>query len=298
TVHAIAHAHLTPKFVDIERTTCNISLDDVEKKITPRTSAILVVNTFGSPCQIEELAALANEYQLKLFFDSAAAIGAKYRGRYVGSFGHAEVFSLSGTKVVTAGEGGVITTNDNKLAQELESIRNYGYSKREKDCLYIGFNGKMSELNAIIALWSLDNMKHEIECRRKIAEIYYENLKKISGICFQRILDNCETNYCAFAIEIEPREFGLDASTLLECLREEGIETLRYFCPPMHKTRAYKEFNRIRLEQSEILSQRNLCLPMHSYLTAEQARIVCDAIERVHLHAGEIMQKRVAVESR
>jgi dTDP-4-amino-4,6-dideoxygalactose transaminase len=124
-------------------------------------------------------------------------------------------------------------------------------------------------------------MEHNITWRRKIAEIYYDRLKKFPGFHFQKIPDGCETNFCTFALEIDSQEFGLDASVLQECLKEEGIEALRYFCPPMHKTRAYKEFNHLRMEQSEILSQRNLCLPIHAHLTIEQAHIVCDAIERI-----------------
>lgn len=298
TVHAIALANLKLKFVDIDRETCNINLQEVKYKITKNTKAILAVNTFGNPCHINELKELADQYKLKLFFDSAAAIGSKYYGHPLGSFGDAEVFSLSGTKVVTAGEGGVITTDNEDLAQKLDCIRNYGYSKREKDCLYIGCNGKMSDLNAIIALWSLRNMWSDIAWRRKIAETYYDRLKKNIGIHFQKINEKCETNFCAFAIEVDPQKFGLDATSVQECLKEDGIETLRYFCPPMHKTRAYKDFNHLRLEQSEILSERNLCLPMHAHLKIEQAQAVCTALERIHAFADEITHKRTVLGNR
>jgi dTDP-4-amino-4,6-dideoxygalactose transaminase len=282
TVHAVALAGLKPRFVDVDETTYNICLQAVESQITPNTSAILAVNVFGNPCQIKELEILAKKNNLKLFFDSAAAIGAKYRGRYLGSFGDAEVFSLSGTKVVTGGEGGVITTNNDELAEKLDCIRNYGYSKREKDCLYVGINGKMSELNAIFALWSLRNMQNEIAARREVVEVYYDRLQKLPGINFQKILDEAETNFCTFAITIDPQRFGLTAPTVLERLKEQGIETLRYFCPPMHKTRAYKDFNHLRLEHSEVLSEQNLCLPMHSKLTIAQAHQVCSALEQQH----------------
>ena len=253
-VHAISLSHLKPRFIDIERKTYNICLQDVKLKISNKTSAILAVNVFGNPCEIKELEEITKHYQVKLFFDSAAAIGSKYRRRPLGSFGHAEVFSLSGTKIVTAGEGGVITTNDDDLAQELDCKRNYGYNKVEKDCLYIGFNGKLSELNAIIALWSLHDMERNIAIRQKIAAIYYDHLKSIPGIHFQRILDGCETNFCTFAIEIDPHKFGLDASVLQECLKEEGIVTLRYFCPPMHKRGSRKKSSkkiRIFIEENK-----------------------------------------------
>lgn len=285
TANAVVHAHLKPRFVDIEKSTCNLSLKDVQEKITPNTSAILAVNAFGSPCQIKELEVLAKQHHLKLFFDSAAALGAKYRGHPLGSFGNAEVFSLSGTKVVTAGEGGIITTNDDVLAEELRCKSNYGYSKCEQDCLHIGFNGKMSEFSAIIALWSLRNLEHELTWRKKIAAIYYSRLQTFPGLHFQKILDRCETNFCAFAIEVDAAKFGIDAATAQDYLKREGIDTLRYFCPPMHKTKAYEEFNHLRLEQSETLSQRNLCLPMHAHLTLDQAYNVCSALTRIHTHA-------------
>jgi len=298
TVHAIALAGHRPSFVDVDRATYNICLQDLETQITQNTNAILAVNVFGNPCQIEELDKLAKTYNLKLFFDSAAAIGAKYRGRYLGAFGDAEVFSLSGTKIVTGGEGGVITTNNDDLAEKLDCIRNYGYSKREKDCLYVGINGKMSELNAIFALWSLRNLQNEIAARREIAEVYYACLKDLPGISFQKILDDSETNFCTFAIAIDQQVFGLTAPAVLECLKKEGIETLRYFCPPMHKTRAYRQFNHIRLTHSEILSQQNLCLPMHSKLTIEQAHQVCFALKRLHDHAGKIAKNRTKTHKR
>jgi dTDP-4-amino-4,6-dideoxygalactose transaminase len=285
TVHAIVHAHLLPTFVDIERNTYNICPKDLEKKITEKTSAILAVNAFGNPCKIDWLQNLAQQYNLKLFFDSAAAFGSIYDGHLLGAFGHAEVFSMSGTKVETAGEGGFITTNDDQLAIELTHKSNYGYSRIENDCLYIGFNGKLSEFNAILALSSLARMKRNIAKRCEIADIYYSSLQYLPGIRFQEILDDAEPNYCSFAIEIDPIEFGLDASTLRDRLKEENIEAIRYFSPPMHKTRAYKEFNQIRLEHTESLSACILCLPMHPALTTEQAHRVCSAVSKIHAKA-------------
>jgi dTDP-4-amino-4,6-dideoxygalactose transaminase len=205
---------------------------------------------------------------------------------------------LSGTKVVTGGEGGVITTNNDELAEKLDCIRNYGYSKREKDCLYVGINGKMSEPNAIFALWSLHQMQNEIAARQKIAEIYYKRLQKLPGINFQKILHGSETNFCTFAIAIDSQRFGLTAPAVRECLQAEGIETLRYFCPPMHKTKAFKDFNHLSLEHSETLSQQNLCLPMHSKLTIEQAQQVCSALECIHAQACGITKNRVKAHHR
>jgi dTDP-4-amino-4,6-dideoxygalactose transaminase len=289
TVNAVVHAHLKPMFVDVERSTCHISVKEVREKITRNTSAILAANTFGSPCRIAELEAIAEQHNLKLFFDSATAIGAVYHGRPLGAFGDAEVFSLSATKIVTAGEGGFITTQSDELARELRCKSNYGYDKNEQDCLYVGCNGKMSEFNAIIALWSLRNLERELSWRQKIATIYYERLQSVPGIKFQKILAEGKTNFCAFAVEIDPDEFGLEAATVQEILKRQGIDTLRYFFPPMHKTKAYHEFNKIHLEHTEALSQRNLCLPMHARLTVEQAHTVCDALKSIQVRGRKAL---------
>jgi len=282
TIHAVVRARLRPNFVDIEPETFNICPRDAATKITQNTSAILAVNAFGNPCRIDELQALAKKHHLKLFFDSAAAIGSRFRGRLLGVFGDAEVFSMSGTKIVTAGEGGFITTNDDTLAEELDYKRNYGYSKRDNDCLYVGFNGKLNELNAMFALHSLPLMDSNIAWRQKMVAIYREQLESIPGIEFQQTVAGCQTNYCTFAVKIDSEKFGLDASSLRERLNRQNIETMRYFSPPMHKTRAYKEYNDLKLPNTETLAERVLCLPMHSHLTMEQAETVCQALRMIH----------------
>lgn len=298
TIHAIVHAHLKPRFVDIERATYNLCPYEVKANITKNTSAILAVNVFGNPCRVRELETIAKQHQLKLYFDSAAAFGSKYRDRLLGSFGDAEVFSLSGTKIVTAGEGGIITTNDDILAHELNCKRNYGYSRLENDCIYVGFNGKLNELNAIIGLWSLQHIQNNIARRKEIAQLYYRHLGKLPGISFQHILAEHETNFCTFAIEIDSKEFGLDTFTVRECLNKEGIETLRYFYPPMHKTRVYKNFNYLYLEHSENLSKKVICLPMHPHLTLDQVRTVCRTIEKIHIKAKKNTEKHTSLSIR
>ncbi len=288
--HAIVHANLQPKFVDVEITTFTISVKDVLAKINHKTSAILAVNVFGNPCQIGELQAIAEEHGLKLFFDSAAAMGSKYRDCLLSAYGDASVFSLSGTKIVSAGEGGIIVTNDDDLADQFKCLRNYGYCESRNDCHFIGYNGKFNEFSAVLALYSLKRMAQTIAQRREFADIYKKQLEKIPGIKSQHILDESETNYCTFAVQVDPKEFGLDADKVRDCLEEENIQSLRYFSPSLHSTKAYKRFNNIHFENSEKLAQSVLCLPMHPRLTVGQVNLICSAIEKLHLYAEEIRQ--------
>jgi dTDP-4-amino-4,6-dideoxygalactose transaminase len=290
TVHAIIHAGLIPVFVDVDRREYNICAKDAISKITKLTSAILAVNVFGNPCSINELEKIAHNHNIKLFFDSAAALGSKYFGQYVGTFGAAEVFSLSATKIVTSGEGGIITTNDKELADKIKCLRNYGFSHDKNDCLYAGFNGKLSELNAILALRSLQAIEHLIGYRKDLAQVYYDKLKSINGIQFQNVLEGCEINYSFFAIEIESEQFGINAPTLQEYLKLFGIETIRYFCPPMHKTKAYEKFNHLKLKNSEDVSQNILCLPMHSNLSYTQVSTICSVVRQIHETIGKKRQ--------
>ncbi|MCI0614184.1 DegT/DnrJ/EryC1/StrS family aminotransferase [bacterium] len=289
-VHAIVHANLKPKFADINGNTFDICVKDVLTKINRHTSAILAVNVFGNPCQIDELQSIAEAHRLKLFFDSAAALGSKYRNCLLSSYGHASVFSMSGTKIVSAGEGGIIVTNDDELADQFKCMRNYGYCESKSDCHFIGYNGKLSEFSAVLALYSLKQMESTIAKRHHIAGIYKEQLENIPGLKFQRILDECETNYCTLAVQIDSEEFGLQADTVRDCLEEENIQSIRYFFPLVHRTKAYKRFNGIRLENSERLAHRVLCLPIHPRLTVEHANLICAAIARIHLYAEEIRQ--------
>jgi len=287
TVHAIVHANLIPRLVDVDPETFNISLPSLRKQITSRTAAILAVNVFGNPCHIAELEALAEAKNIKLFFDSAAAIGTKYRGRCLGSHGDAEVFSLSATKVVNAGEGGFIATSNDLLAEQIACVRNYGFCLDRSDCLFVGCNGKLSEVHALFALKSLARMEANIRRRRAIAEIYKCRLQSIPGLSFQRETANGEMNYCNFAVRLKEVQFGTDSTNLSQYLAEHNIETKKYFLP-VHKTRAFHNMCCEPLPGSEALAHHVLCLPMHPNLMDEQVERICEVMLNFHKSAGEL----------
>ena len=278
TVHAIVHARLRPRFVDVDPETFNISIADAAAKITPATSALLAVNVFGNPCPMAELHALAEKSRLKLFFDSAPALGSKHNGTLLGSFGDAEVFSMSGTKIVTAGEGGFISTNDESLAHKIDYLRNYGLSADQKECRLIGFNGKLSEWHAVMALKSLDRLEENLTRRRQIAQIYRRRLRELPGLTFQAVMPCNEVNNWVFAIKIDPDQFGASADDCQDFLAARSIDTKRYYRPVLHETGAYRAFDCEISPQSEVLADRVLCLPVHAGLSDGQVERVCNTI--------------------
>ena len=157
TANALQWQEITPVFCDIDRNTHSLDPAKVEQLITPRTSGIIGVHLWGKPCDIDGLTELARRRELKLLFDSAHAFGCSYKGRMVGNFGDAEVFSFHATKFLNSLEGGAVVTNDDSLAQKLRLMRNFGFTSYDRT-ESIGVNGKMNEVSAAMGLTNLDSM--------------------------------------------------------------------------------------------------------------------------------------------
>ena len=164
TGHAMLWNGLKPVFADCLEDTFNIDPHKVEEKISPKTSAVLVTHIFGNPADIESLRDVANKHKLRLVFDAAHAFGSCYQNKKVGRNGDVEIFSLSPTKLLIAGEGGLVTTDDKDLAENIRIGRNYG-DPGDYDCKFAGFNSRMTEWNAIIGLKSLNLLERNIARR-------------------------------------------------------------------------------------------------------------------------------------
>lgn len=293
TGHVLAWNGLRPVYVDIDPETCLIDPDAVERAITPETSAILGVHIWGNPCAADRLQEIADEHGLVLLFDAAQATGSRYLERPLGSFGRAEVFSCSPTKVVTSGEGGIIATNDEALAQKLRVGRNYG-DDGSYDCEFEGVNARMSEFHAALGLASLENADKFIAWRRHLFEVYEERLGKIPGIRFQKTTPGGVPNGVYFSILIDPAKFGLTRDQLYMSLKSDNVDTRRYYYPPLHQQKvnaALEPVYRDKLPNTDLISATSLTLPMYSHLTEEQVIGVCDAIERLYENREAISAK-------
>jgi dTDP-4-amino-4,6-dideoxygalactose transaminase len=281
--HAILWNGLTPVFANSELDTWNVRPSDIERQITEKTSAIVAVHLYGNPCDIPALQGLAQRRGLKLIFDAAHAFGSAYRGRPIGSFGDAEVFSLSPTKLLVAGEGGLVTTGDAKLATAVRAMRNYGdigaYNPE-----WQGLNARMTEFNAALALRGLPLVNAKVLRRNSIAQTYTQLLSSLPGVRFQKKHPQDTNTYKDYSIHITPEILGMTRDELAEALLNQNIETKKYFYPPLHQQSLYSSFHdpaRNDLSQTEFLADGILSLPIYESLPDETIVTVAETLKRI-----------------
>jgi dTDP-4-amino-4,6-dideoxygalactose transaminase len=291
TVHAVVWSGLRPVFADIEPQTLTLSAADVGRVVTESTSAVLATHTYGTPCNVAALSEVSRGAGVETFFDAAHALGSRVGENRVGSFGRAEVFSLSPTKVLVASEGGLITTADDALAERLRMGRDYGDSG-DYDCVFPGLNARMSEIHAAIALASLDGLEDRIAKRNTVADRYRATLDEVAGVTFPLVPSGSRSTYKDVTVVIERDEFGIDAPMLQRALAAENIETRRYYHPPVHRMRAYEGVggNDSRLPVTDWASERVLSLPIGSDVEDDTVVGVARAIARIQGEARSIRE--------
>ena len=283
TGHATLWNGLKPVFANSDTDTWNISPADIEKKITKATSAILAVHLYGNPCDVTALEAIASRHNLKLIFDAAHAFGSEYRGIPIGSFGDAEVFSLSPTKLLVAGEGGLVTTSDAKLAAAVRAMRNYGDTGAYNP-QWLGVNARMTEFNAALALSGLPLVDAKVRRRNSIARMYTAILSSLPGIGFQRVHPADTHPYKDYSIHVTPQILGLSREQLAEALRAENVQTKKYFHPPLHQQFLYSRFHdrdSNDLTQTEYIADGILSLPIYESLSDETVCAVGELIRQI-----------------
>lgn len=293
TFHATAHSllwnNLMPVFADCREDTFNIDEKKIEELITKETSAILAVYLYGNPPAMEKLQHIADRYNLKLIFDSAHAFGSRHKGLKAGRFGHAEVFSLSPTKLLITGEGGMVATNDKLLADKLRVARNYGDSG-DYDCEFAGLNARMAEFNAILGIEGLKLIDGKVKRRNEIAQLYTDFFKDYKGISFQKVEKGNLSTFKDYSIVIDPEVIEIDRDVIAFALDREGIMTRKYFYPPVHMQKAYRWCKGEGLETTERLSSRVLSLPIYYSLTNSQIEKICYAFARIFKYKDEIKE--------
>lgn len=270
---------LKPILVDCDKRG-NIDPKEVEKSISSKTTAILAVHMFGHPSSVDELGHIAKKHKLKLFFDAAHAFGAKYRERYVGGGGDAEVFSLGPTKTMPVGEGGLITTNDQVLAKRIRLASNHGHEPGDLDALVHGMNGRLQEINGIVGLHLLKRVDTHIERRNYLADFYRRELDKIKGIKIIAPEEDVCPTYKDFSIFVDEEVFGCSRDELAKQLGSKQIVTKKYYYPPIHKlTVALEEFAGQTYPVSERLSSTTLSLPFYTHMSEQEILTVCETIQ-------------------
>ncbi len=284
TAHAIQWQGLTPVFADVDPSTHLIDVDSVESLITPRTTAILGVHTWGVGCETEALQRLAGRRGLTVMYDAAHAIGCTHRGRPFGSNGLAEVFSFHATKYVNSFEGGAIATNDDELAERIRHMVNFGFEGTDQ-VTSVGTNAKMSEISAAMGLTSLESEMSFARQNRLIWDAYDEHFSRIPGLSLYRFPVE-ETNSHQYVVVEVAEDCALTRDQIVAVLQAENCMARRYFFPGVHRMEPYASLAPMSarwLPATEALTHRVLTLPtgtaMSPDLVARVASVVASALE-------------------
>ena len=289
TAHALQWQGITPVFCDIDPQSHNIDPRRVEELITPRTTGIIGVHLWGRSCAIDSLAEIARHHHLTLLFDAAHAFACSYDGRLIGASGDAEVFSFHATKFFNTFEGGAVTTNSDELAEKIRLMKNFGFAGYDQ-VIYLGTNGKMSEVSAAMGLTSLESMDDFVAANRRNYELYRQELARVRGF---RLIDYDSTernNYQYVVLEINPAESGIGRDELMSILWAENVIARRYFYPGCHRMEPYLSLSpdaRAQLPVTEELARRVLVLPSGTAVGEKEILDVCAIIRLVMANAGE-----------
>jgi len=253
TANSVKAVGAKPVFVDILRENYTMDPDDLRKKVTKRTKAIIPVHLYGHVAYMEEIIEVAKKNNLKIIEDASQSLGSKLKGKHSGTFSHLGCFSLYAGKVITSGEGGAIVTDDKKLFEKLRQIRNHGLAKNNLTTR-LGLNLRLSEISAAIAKIQMKKLPRLISQRKKNAQILTDLLKN-DGIILPQQRKNETTNWYLYTIAVKNRD------KIMKKLNSSGIGARIYYSPPIHKTPYYK--TKLHLPNTEWAASHVLSLPIH-----------------------------------
>lgn len=285
TINAVTYAGATPVLIDSEPCTWNMDVEQLAGKITPKTKAVIPVHTYGHPVDMDPLMELAEKHGFFVLEDAAEAHGAEYKGRRAGGLGHGAGFSFYANKIITTGEGGMITTNDAKFAALAHNLRDHAFSsERHFWHKFVGFNYRMTNMQAAIGLAQTEQMAGFVENRRRNAALYTDYLKEIPGIVTPPEAGWAKNVFWMYSILVED-EFGMTRDQLRAYLARHGIETRTFFIPMHLQPIYYETFKGQRYPVAEMLCQRGFYLPSASSLTAQQIKYITGMVRQAYEEA-------------
>jgi dTDP-4-amino-4,6-dideoxygalactose transaminase len=290
TAHALQWQEITPVFCDIDPLSHCLDPNRVEQMITPRTTGIIGVHVWGRSCNIEALTEIASRRNLTLMFDAAHAFGCSHKGKMIGGFGLAEVFSFHATKFFNTFEGGAVVTNDDALAQKMRLMRNFGFAA-DDNVIYIGTNGKMTEVAAAMGLTGFESLEEFVAVNRRNYHAYQAELQNLPGFS---LLPYDETEKCNFhyvVVEVDAAKAGIHRDLILRVLKAENILARRYFWPGCHRMEPYRSHQPhagLLLPVTQAVAQRVLLLPTGMGIGEEEIRKICGIIRLCPANVSEI----------
>jgi dTDP-4-amino-4,6-dideoxygalactose transaminase/SAM-dependent methyltransferase len=305
TAHALQWQEITPVFADIDPTTLNLDPGCLERLITPRTTGIIGVHVWGRPCDTNAIGKVARKHNLKVMYDAAHAFGCSHEGRMVGNFGECEVFSFHATKFINSFEGGAIVTNNDALAKKIRLMRNFGFAGFDR-VVYLGTNGKMTEVCAAMGLTSVESMGEIIRVNRENYDEYKTRLLGINGVKLIDYASNEKRNYHYIVIEVDASRSPLNRDELVQVLHSENVLARKYFWPGCHRMEPYKSLfpnAYLLLPNTEFQSAQVMVLPTGQCVTKSDIAAICDIIrsaisqaplvQRVLRHNGRELARNV-----
>ena len=287
TANAVTYTGATPKLVDSEPLNFNIDPTLVKRAITKNTKAIIVVHTYGHPAQMHRLLETANAHGLFLIEDAAEAHGAEISDKRVGSFGLAGTFSFYANKIITTGEGGMVTTNDAQFEQIVRRLRDHAFHpERHFWHEYIGFNYRMTNLQAAVGLAQTERMNEIIAARQRLRNWYHDRLQDCPGLLLPDKSPGVRSVFWMYAVRLDT-SFGCTSNNLRTRLALRGIETRSFFVP-IHIQPAYiDQFRGQNFPVAEDLCSSGLYLPTSEVLTEKDVDWICEQIKDIRYRGDD-----------
>ena len=278
TPHVLSWNNIAPIFCDIDDETMNIDAEKIEEMITPRTTAILAVHVFGTPCNVEKIQEVADRYGLKVVYDAAHAFGVEIDGKGIGNFGDISMFSFHATKLYHTVEGGALVHGNKNLKQRIDLLKNFGI-KNEDEVVMPGINGKLDEVRAAIGRIMLNYVAEENQRRINLHKVYNEELENIEGIkLMPAIAENVRRNYQYYVIRIDEKIFGRSRDEVYDEFKNYNVYTRKYFHPLCSDYTCYRQLISARAENlpiANIVGKQVLSMPMYGELSEDDIRKIC-----------------------
>jgi perosamine synthetase len=295
--NCILYVGATPRFVDICPKTLNMEPGLVEKAITPRTKAILAVECFGNPAHFDDYAAIAARHEIPLIEDCCEALATTYRGRPCGSFGRVGVFGFYPNKQITTGEGGMIVTDDERLAETCHSMRNQGRAVGPEDAgadrynprvvgawlrhERLGYNYRMPEINAALGVAQMRRLDEICERRQIVADMYMHRLMGTSNLLLPTLLPETFMSWFVFVVRLAAGYTSAERDRIISGMRNHEVGAADYF-PCIHLQPFYRDqfnFDPGMFPIAESVSQRTIALPFYGAMTSKEIEIVCATLD-------------------
>lgn len=287
--HAVIWAGGSVDFADVEAERATLDPDGLAE-LLDGASAMTATHIYGTPCEVEALGKLAADAGIPLVYDAAHALGSARNGVPIGRFGVAEVFSLSPTKVVVAGEGGLVSTNDPDLALRLRMGRDYG-NPGDYDTRFCGLNARMSELHAALALDSFSRLDEHVATRGALVDRFEQAIEGVPGLRVVQPAQGDTSTFKDLTIVVDAEYFGMNAPQLQRSLKADGIDSRRYYHPPIHRQQAYEGrwMDQRALPVTDDLAGSVLSPPLWSHMSEQTVVRVAETIANLHRHADEVV---------